>query len=53
MDADHNMLLFHTNIRRLPKRNVTEKVFELGDILTLFFEKYGNPEFFDWLNDDN
>lgn len=40
------MLFFHTNIRWLPKRNATKKVFEFGDRLKLFFVDYGKIELF-------
>ena len=38
MDADHHVLLFHTNTRWLSRGNVIKRVFELRDELKLFFE---------------
>ncbi|CAG9822185.1 unnamed protein product [Phaedon cochleariae] len=38
MDATHQTLLFHTNVRWLSKGNVTARVFALRDELKLFYE---------------
>ena len=38
MDADHHILLFHSNTQWLSRGNVIKRVFELRDELKLFFE---------------
>ncbi|CAM1298524.1 Uncharacterised protein r2_g811 [Pycnogonum litorale] len=52
MDADHQVLLFHTNVRWLSKGNVTRRVFELREELKLFCEHRGKMEYFSRLNDE-
>ncbi|XP_067949676.1 zinc finger BED domain-containing protein 5-like [Watersipora subatra] len=39
MDASHQVLLYHSEVRWLSKGNVTERVFELRDELKLFFQE--------------
>jgi len=50
MDAEHNMFIFHTNVRWLSKGNVTKQIFELREELKLFFEQHNKIEFCNWLN---
>ena len=52
MEAAHHSLLLHTNVRWLSRGNVTERIFEHGDELKLFFEVQGKIELFAWLNDE-
>ena len=52
MDADHHMLLFHTNTRWLSKKNVTKRVFELRNELKLSFELKKKTEFAQLLKND-
>ena len=51
-DADHHVLLFHTNTRWLSRGNVTTRVFELRDKLKLFFELEKKTEFASLLKND-
>ena len=52
MDAGNHLLIFHTHVWWLSRRNVTERVFELRDEVKLFFEVQGKIEFFSWLHDE-
>ena len=45
MDADHHVLLFHSNTRWLSRGNVIKRVFELRDELKLFFELEKKTDF--------
>ena len=45
MDADHHILLFHTNTRWLSRGNVIKRVFELINELKLFFELEKKTDF--------
>ncbi|XP_067947175.1 zinc finger BED domain-containing protein 5-like [Watersipora subatra] len=51
MDANHQLLLYHTKVCWLSKGNVTKRVIELRDELNLFFQESSMLEFLSWLND--
>ena len=51
MDADHQVLLYHTKVRWLSKGNVTERVFELRDELKIFCQEQNKLEFISCLDD--
>lgn len=47
------MLHFYTQIQRLSKGIVTNRVFDLRDDLHYFFEEHKQTNFFDWSNYKN
>ncbi|CAM1331733.1 Uncharacterised protein r2_g4062 [Pycnogonum litorale] len=53
MDAGHQTLLYHTNVRWLSRGNVTARVFSLRDELISFTELQGKESFHKQLTDNN
>ena len=53
MNAMHEILLFHTAVRRLSKGNVLNSVFEMKDEIKLFLEFKNKEESLSYFNDNN
>lgn len=52
MEADHKVLLYHTNVRWLSKGNVTARTFKLREEIKIFCEENDKTEFATWLKDE-
>ncbi|XP_067930517.1 zinc finger BED domain-containing protein 5-like [Watersipora subatra] len=52
MEAEHQVLLYHTNVCWLSKGNVTARTFKLRETIKIFCERNNKAEFETWLNDE-